>query len=325
MAQEGEIGIPVSLLNPEVEGKDQKKVFIVANRVSRRGTPRFAELLDWLRTRKIDARAVHSKYPGHVEELVGEIIKNYENPTIVVVGGDGTYSQAINGALKASEDRPVKAIFAFLPAGTADDNARSLGQDQKGIREALLRKPEVRTVDALKMIITTPSGEQELHYGLGYVVFGFSAQGAKKIAERRTPERSLSTAEQFLATLELASAKPIEIEIGGRRERLSEIIIVNSTKFAKFFKFKTDMADGKFDTVFLTDKIIPLTLEAVKSTVIPHEGYRRSELKFKALSNVIPQIDGEVIQGLNPESPEITTGSTVSLSVEKGAIPVLKI
>lgn len=69
-----------------------------------------------------------SKYPGHAIAIAKEFAEKTEmdNPTkiLLIIGGDGTLHQAINGLQQAKRnDIPV----AYLPCGSGNDFARAIG------------------------------------------------------------------------------------------------------------------------------------------------------------------------------------------------------
>ena len=66
-----------------------------------------------------------TKYAGHAIELARELVeKGYDQ--ILILGGDGTLSEVINGIMTAkvsAEDRK-KVQFGLMPRGTGNDWAR---------------------------------------------------------------------------------------------------------------------------------------------------------------------------------------------------------
>lgn len=63
---------------------------------------------------------------GHCTDIVREITSSGEEENIIVIGGDGTFSEAINGV----EDFD-KVTFGLIPCGTGNDFARKLGIPKK--------------------------------------------------------------------------------------------------------------------------------------------------------------------------------------------------
>lgn len=97
-----------------------KEAILLVNAASRTGAEAFESARDKLTgagIKLIDARAV-----GDPELLAGEITSAVARaPMVIVGGGDGTLSKAVDHFLGKD------VIFAFLPLGTANSFARTLG------------------------------------------------------------------------------------------------------------------------------------------------------------------------------------------------------
>ena len=58
---------------------------------------------------------------GHCTEIVREINSSSEMQTVVIIGGDGTFSEALNGVVDFE-----KITFGLIPCGTGNDFAKKL-------------------------------------------------------------------------------------------------------------------------------------------------------------------------------------------------------
>jgi YegS/Rv2252/BmrU family lipid kinase len=97
-----------------------KKAILVVNAHSRRGRDTFSEAVEKLTAagvRLADAHAVEN--PEIMEPVIKAAIA--KAPMVIVGGGDGTLSSAVDHFLGA------KTVFAILPLGTANSFARTLG------------------------------------------------------------------------------------------------------------------------------------------------------------------------------------------------------
>ena len=70
--------------------------------------------------------AVQSEYPGHAIALVSEAIGRGCR-RILVAGGDGSVSEAVNGIFAQRSVAPDAVLLALLPLGTGNDWARGPG------------------------------------------------------------------------------------------------------------------------------------------------------------------------------------------------------
>ncbi len=87
---------------------------------------------DELDKQKIEYNAVFTEYKGHATELSKQICEDYPGiKNIVIVGGDGTVNEVLNGI-----DRYSEVLLGYIPSGSSNDLARSL-QIPKDPLEAL--------------------------------------------------------------------------------------------------------------------------------------------------------------------------------------------
>jgi YegS/Rv2252/BmrU family lipid kinase len=71
-----------------------------------------------------------TEYPGHGTELAKEAVLARNTP-LVSVGGDGSFSEVVNGLLQATQpDQYPAGPLGFLPMGTANDLTDMLGIPQ---------------------------------------------------------------------------------------------------------------------------------------------------------------------------------------------------
>jgi len=118
-----------------------KQAILIVNAASRQGAEAFESARDKLvaaGVELIDARAVEEP-----ETLTGEVTAAIGRaPMVIVGGGDGTLSKAVDHFLGKD------AVFAFLPLGTANSFARTLGfpLDLDGAVE-VIANGEARRID----------------------------------------------------------------------------------------------------------------------------------------------------------------------------------
>ena len=119
---------------------------------------------------------------------------------IAVLGGDGSCSQAVNGAYSAGGvDALARVTFGFLPAGTGRDYARSAGiaRDPVAAARALARGAAARRVDVGR--VQFRDGRERLF--LNVASFGISAQIAHALEEYPQLKRRAGAVAFGLATV----------------------------------------------------------------------------------------------------------------------------
>lgn len=86
-----------------------------------------------LQNRQIDFQVKVTQYAGHASYLTEQYIKHTTNPdemVILVIGGDGTLHQALNGAVSQRSHHPHPIPLAYIPAGSGNDFARGVGMSR---------------------------------------------------------------------------------------------------------------------------------------------------------------------------------------------------
>ncbi|MDP4173626.1 MAG: acylglycerol kinase family protein, partial [Bacteroidota bacterium] len=107
----------------------KKFLFIInptaGNGRSARSIPKIKGAIDNLHAKspEIKGEVITTQYKNHATELVRAYQNNYER--IIVVGGDGTLNEAINGLDPASE-----TIMGVIPEGSGNDFAKMIGMKQ---------------------------------------------------------------------------------------------------------------------------------------------------------------------------------------------------
>ncbi len=97
-------------------------IFIVnPNARSGLGYKIWTSLESVLKERDVEYKVYFTKYQTHATKLVKEITAEYEHCTLVVLGGDGTINETINGITDFK-----KVTFGYIPIGSSNDFARSL-------------------------------------------------------------------------------------------------------------------------------------------------------------------------------------------------------
>lgn len=74
-----------------------------------------------LKERTVNYEVHFTKYRRHATKLVRELTSDGKHHTIIVVGGDGTINEVVNGIHSLS-----KATLGYIPTGSSNDFARSL-------------------------------------------------------------------------------------------------------------------------------------------------------------------------------------------------------
>lgn len=111
---------------------------------SGRGIEIWKKIEPVLISRQIPYQFMPSKYSGHVAQLVEKITETDSIVTIIILGGDGTINEALQGVRDFS-----KVKIGYIPTGSSNDLARdmNLSKDPLEILETILSGKVTRTAD----------------------------------------------------------------------------------------------------------------------------------------------------------------------------------
>ena len=103
---------------------------IIANKKARWGLnrSRVRRAEDFLDKNKFTFSSFTTDYPGHAREIAAEAAIQKVD-TIVVLGGDGTLNEVINGVLSAGCQQIPR--IGIIPSGSSNDFSKSLGLPQQ--------------------------------------------------------------------------------------------------------------------------------------------------------------------------------------------------
>lgn len=133
------------------------KYYFIVNQKSQTGKTAdvWGELEKRLKERGVEYEAYMTRYFGHAARLAGMICEKPGEKHLVVVGGDGTINETINGMRDFSH-----VTFGCIPSGSGNDFARGFGL--KGSpREILDRMLSCREEQYLDLGQVTCGGDQK--------------------------------------------------------------------------------------------------------------------------------------------------------------------
>ena len=106
----------------------QQKWFVIVNPVAGngRGLDDFPYISSLLRARNIPYEPVFTEHKFHATELTVTAVRNGYR-SILVVGGDGTLHEVVNGLFIQQEVPPAEVLLAVVAVGTDNDWVRTFG------------------------------------------------------------------------------------------------------------------------------------------------------------------------------------------------------
>lgn len=120
--------------------------YIIVNPASKsgRGLQIWEELKPIFQKREIPYQVMVSTHVGHVKELTRQITETQESVNLLLLGGDGTINEALQGIPDFS-----KVKIGYIPTGSGNDLARAmkLSKDPCKILEKILSGESAHSVD----------------------------------------------------------------------------------------------------------------------------------------------------------------------------------
>lgn len=186
---------------------------------------------------KIDI--IETSHAGHATEIAREAVGNYDY--FFVSGGDGTLNEVING-FGGRENTP---IIGYIPSGTVNDVARSLGIS-KNIKKAVkvLLGGEVFSHDVFKV---------NDRYGI-YVCCAGLFTSSSYATDRKSKKALGKIAYFFKGAKDVFNAKPVYVKLDADGEEIrrncSLILVLNSRSVAGFkINKKAELNDGEVEVM----------------------------------------------------------------------------
>jgi diacylglycerol kinase (ATP) len=214
---------------------------------------RWPEMRERAAEHGLQGDALLTAAPGHAAELAERAASDGAS-LIVVVGGDGTLNEVVNGL---ANSRPVEV--ALLPSGTGDDFARSfrIPGDIEGALE-IAGKGAARTLDLGRARFVGPDGAEMERYFANFAGAGISGAIARRGAE--TSRRLGARLAYFWATVAVFSRwKIVEMTVQAdderRQGRMNEVFVANGRYAAGGMRVapEADTSDGLLETVLIGD------------------------------------------------------------------------
>lgn len=113
-----------------------------------------------------------TEYQNHATELARAATKNKED-FIVAVGGDGTFSEVVNGFFENGEMITPNCTLGIVSSGTGSDTIRTLGHDKEfAIQLDVLKNGIVKNIDLVKAKFKDFEGNDAIRIGMNVLDVG---------------------------------------------------------------------------------------------------------------------------------------------------------
>jgi diacylglycerol kinase (ATP) len=292
-------------------------VFLV-NPASANGSTgkRWPEIAHELMGEGLAGDVLFSEHGEHLPELAREAVSRGAK-RLVVVGGDGSVHQVVNGLGK----RIQRVELAFIPRGTGWDYAREFGipRDLRAAARVAL-EGEVRKVDVGKASCHAWSGEKLVTYFVNAGGAGISGAIARRADDNSKalgakPSYIWATVSVFVSWKNCPTRVRVgdEVRSGPMHEVLVGIGRYLNGGMKLFPEARPD--DGLFDVLVIGDvtkrDLVENLVKLYRGTFLPHpriELLRGTEVTVEADEALPIQLDGEQ-PGTTPVRFELLPGA----------------
>lgn len=118
-----------------------------------------------LKKRRTDYLCHLTERKGHAKKIAAQITEDGKKHTLIVMGGDGTVNEVINGIAD-----PSKVMFGYIPIGSSNDFARGLGLEKDPLKalNIILKPTKITELDLGELRNRAGSRRFAVSAGIGF-------------------------------------------------------------------------------------------------------------------------------------------------------------
>jgi len=228
---------------------------------------------------------------------------------VVGIGGDGTFSEIVNGYFK--NDKPInkKAVLSFISSGTGGDFRKTLGKPAS-LEEAIrnLSGDKIIEADVGKIVFKDFNSQNIQRYFINIASFGMGGETARRVNHIKFLKIFGGKTAFYLATLYTMffyKNTLVKLECNGEiiEEKIRNIAVANGRFHGGGMMIAPEASinDGFFDVVILGDlnflEITMLAGRIYKGTHLDHpkvKTLRTKEVRAFSAEKISIENDGEV-------------------------------
>ena len=253
-----------------------------------------------------------TRFAGHASKIASAFVEQgYKN--IMILGGDGTTSEVINGIFSANIEKTNDLKIALIPRGTGNDWGRFWGltADYKKSTEVFL-KGKTQLIDVGKVEYDM-EGKMEAHYFINSIGLGLDAAVVNLTHGLKEIVGSHSFLYSVALLMAVFSYRPHKLKIHSEEKTLSHgmftMNIANGCYSGGGLKQNPYALpyDGLLDVMIartprFTD-IVSALLYLFRGKLLEHpviESFRTRELLIQCDKNALMEADGIIVHGFSP-------------------------
>ena len=247
-----------------------------------------------------------SAYAGHITQLTRDALKAGAQ-RILIVGGDGSLTEALNGFFENDDPIHETAILGTIPMGTGSDFLKSFGLKNREEVIGQLEKEHIQLCDVGRVTYTTESGASVSKLFLNIASFGCSGEIVNRVHRSDKRFGAKLTYLGAMASAFLTYKNPeVDIECDEKEKttvKINNVFICNGKYSGGGMCWgpKASVSDRKFD-ITIVKNIPKLTgilhmNKIYNGTVLEMEGIafkRCSTLKASSKQKIPIEVDGDI-------------------------------
>lgn len=210
-----------------------------------------------LKEHRIKYKAFLTRYPNHAAEFARSLTSGNAPVTLVILGGDGTINEVVNGIEDFS-----RVTLGYIPIGSSNDFARSmkLSKNPEKMLGQILSPTEYAYIDIGQLSIPGSTRRFAVSSGIGFdadVCFHNISSGIKRILNRLKLGKLSYTSIALFLLLAL-KPRPMTLTLDGRSVRFQKVFFataMNQQYEGGGFCFcpGADPGDGLLDVIVISD------------------------------------------------------------------------
>lgn len=291
-------------------------LFIIINsKVGKRKIKKICKyLFNILDTRHIEYKHACTQYAGHAVEIARGAVENHDAKQIMIIGGDGTINEVLNGIMTSGIVDTSKIEIGLVPQGTANDWGQYWGLTpnyRKSIQTFL--NGNITGID-IGCLTYSRNNRRIEHFFINSVGFGLDC----KIVEKADKLKILFGRHKILYLIALLivvfthRSQKIAIKSDQRSlfsDNLYTMNIANGVYTGGGMKQTPDASpcDGMFDIITMLSPNIHYVLTAItclfNGTLLQHpaiNSYRSSKIEINYDGYLPFEADGIVVHAQAP-------------------------
>jgi len=250
---------------------------------------------------------IFTEYSGHATKIVQDFLEG-EYTSIIVVGGDGTYNEVINGLFKRNDQQ--LPVLGFIPGGSGNSLIHHLNCLE--LKQALfpILNQQIRPIDLMKLKFDTHE-----EFAFNIIGWGMAVDILKLSEKLRWLGPARYTIASLISILKLKK-RFAKLSLDGveYKDDFLFFLIANTIYTGKGMMAapKAKLNDGLLDVIIISKEIKRLQLMKLLSQIFTgqhiHSKYVQyhqvKQISLKPNQNDVLNIDGE-LKGMTPLSIEV--------------------